>query len=124
MNIKPVGLHIIADLQDIDESLISNTYVLQSILEEAVEYANLTKINSHYHQFYPKGVTGVILLAESHISIHTWPEHNLATIDIYTCGDITKAEICFNYIIEKLNATITNLHVIKRGFVVNNFDIS
>jgi len=124
MNIKPVGLHIIADLQDIDESLISNTYVLQSILEEAVEYANLTKINSHYHQFYPKGVTGVILLAESHISIHTWPEHNLATIDIYTCGDITKAEICFNYIVEKLNATISNLHVIKRGFVVNNFDLS
>jgi len=62
----------------------------------------LTKIAARYYQFKPYGVTGIILLAESHISIHSWPEHELATIDIYTCGDFNKAHIASNLLISLL----------------------
>ena len=80
-----VGIHIIADLYGVDEELISTSDNVIALIEEAVKVGNLSKISSDYYQFQPKGVSGIVLLAESHLSFHTWPEHNLVTLDIYTC---------------------------------------
>ncbi len=84
---KALGLHILADLHGVSPDLIDRVEAIKNLLETAVRVAGLTKISSHYYQFQPHGATGVILLAESHISIHTWPEHGLATVDVYPCGD-------------------------------------
>lgn len=86
-----IGIHYIVDfigaknLDDID-------YVDQA-LRNAIEAANATLLNIHLHHFSGyNGVTGVATLSESHISIHTWPEHNYAAIDIFMCGDTDPAK--------------------------------
>jgi len=79
---KTLGLHIIADLYGVEGDLIDRVEDIRALLEGAVKYAKLTKISSHYYQFKPHGATGVVLIAESHISIHTWPELGIATVDV------------------------------------------
>ena len=114
---KTLGLHILADLYGVNPDLIDRVEDVKHLLETAVKVANLTKISSHYYQFQPHGATGVILLAESHISIHTWPEHGLATVDVYTCGDPSKAYKAMDYIISTLEPVRVDKQVHERGLL-------
>ena len=110
-----VGIHIIADLYGVDDELISTTEKVSQIVEDAVRVGSLTKISSDYYQFEPKGVSGVVLLAESHLSFHTWPEYQLVTLDIYTCGEPQHADTAFNYIVKKLSPTSIDYKKLTRG---------
>lgn len=114
---KTLGLHILADLYGVNPDLIDKVEDIRHLLESAVKVAGLTKISSHYYQFQPHGATGVVLLAESHISIHTWPEHGLATVDVYTCGDPLKAYRSMEYIVSVLEPTRVDKQVFERGLV-------
>ncbi len=114
---KTLGLHILADLYGVDADRIDRVEDIRDLLESAVKVANLTKISSHYYQFQPHGATGVVLLAESHISIHTWPEHGLATVDVYTCGDPTKAYRAMDYIINTLEPKRVDKQIHDRGII-------
>ncbi|WP_457600589.1 adenosylmethionine decarboxylase [Hydrogenivirga sp.] len=114
---KTLGLHILADLYGVDAERIDRVEDIRNLLETAVKVADLTKISSHYYQFQPHGATGVVLLAESHISIHTWPEHGLATVDVYTCGDPTKAYRAMEFIINTLEPKRVDKQVHDRGLV-------
>jgi len=88
---------------------------MKEIMESAVKSGGLTKIRSHYHQFSPTGVSGVILLAESHLSFHTWPEYGFVALDIFTCGPTENAEAAFEYIIDKLSPVSVEYKKIERG---------
>jgi S-adenosylmethionine decarboxylase len=114
---KTLGLHILADLYGVNPDLIDKVEDIRHLLESAVKVAGLTKISSHYYQFQPHGATGVVLLAESHISIHTWPEHGLATVDVYTCGDPLKAYRSMEYIVSVLEPTRVDEQVFERGLI-------
>ena len=114
---KTLGLHILADLYGVEAERIDRVEDVRDLLETAVKVADLTKISSHYYQFQPHGATGVVLLAESHISIHTWPEHGLATVDVYTCGDPSKAYRAMEYIINTLEPKRVDKQVHERGLV-------
>ncbi|MCL4342501.1 MAG: adenosylmethionine decarboxylase [Candidatus Thermoplasmatota archaeon] len=113
-----VGVQIIADLYGIDEDLISESGKLYDIIEAAVKVGKLTKISSDYYQFQPRGVSGIVLLAESHLSFHTWPEHGLVTLDIYTCGDPENADAAFNYIVSVLAPTSVEYKKLSRGNLI------
>lgn len=83
----PQGVHLIADLHEVRSSALSEVTALEALLREAAVAAGAQVIFGHFHRFGPEaGVTGVLLLAESHISIHTWPEHAYAAVDIFMCG--------------------------------------
>ncbi|MBE8540087.1 adenosylmethionine decarboxylase [Geoglobus acetivorans] len=110
-----VGKHIIAELYGVAEELISHEGRVRDIVESVVEEAGLTKISSHYKQFEPYGVTGVVLIAESHISIHTWPEHGLVNLDIFTCGDTRKTDKAFELFLEKFKPESYRHYVLDRG---------
>ncbi|MDW8433589.1 MAG: adenosylmethionine decarboxylase [Aquificaceae bacterium] len=114
---KTLGLHILADLYGVHPDHIDRVEDVRQLLESAVKVAGLTKISSHYYQFQPHGATGVVLLAESHISIHTWPEHGLATVDVYTCGDPEKAYKAMEYIVSTLEPLRVDKRVHERGLV-------
>ncbi len=114
---KTLGLHILADIYGIEPDRIDKVEDIKNLLETAVKVADLTKISSHYYQFKPHGATGVILLAESHISIHTWPEHGIATVDVYTCGDPSKAYKAMDYIISSLEPTRVDKQIHERGLM-------
>ncbi|MBD6955392.1 MAG: adenosylmethionine decarboxylase [Thermoplasmata archaeon] len=120
-----VGIHIIADFYGVDKEKITYVEQMKPIFEETVRYAGLTKISSDYYQFRPKGCSGVVLIAESHLSFHTWPEHELITLDIYTCGDPKQAYLALEYLERTLRPKKISQMVIERGTDVqeDNFNL-
>lgn len=109
---KYVGTHLIIDLWT-ERNLDDSIYV-ESVLKDCVEKIGATLLDSHIHKFNPTGVTGVLLLEESHISIHTWPEYNYAAIDIFTCRDI-EADNAIEVLKKSFNPTKIQIQKIQRG---------
>ncbi len=84
---RPAGVHLLADFHGVDGALLVSPESIDTLLRDAALAAGATILHSHFHSFGPQqGVTGVLLLAESHISIHTWPEFGFAAADIFMCG--------------------------------------
>ena len=112
-----MGRHIIADLSGCDAALISSVSFVQQTLEEAVVKAKATIISSVFHQFSPTGVSGIILLSESHCSIHTWPDEEIpyAAIDVYTCGEDVFPQVACDYIADRLKASSMQITSLERG---------
>lgn len=83
----PRGLHLLADFHGVDAERLTDPLAIETLLREAARAAGATPVGSNFHPFGPGlGVTGVLLLQESHISIHTWPEHGFAAVDVFMCG--------------------------------------
>ncbi len=83
----PKGLHLLADFHGVAAERLYDTLAIETLLREAARAAGATPVGGHFHPFGPGlGVTGVLLLQESHISIHTWPEHGFAALDVFMCG--------------------------------------
>jgi S-adenosylmethionine decarboxylase len=84
---QSTGTHFIADLYGVDADKLADPVLIENVLRNSALAAGATIIFSHFHTFGPdQGVTGVVLLAESHISIHTWPEAGFAAADLFMCG--------------------------------------
>ena len=87
-----IGRHCILELYQCDHAKLNDEAFIRTTITSSVKIAGATLINLVTHSFKPQGVTGLALLAESHISIHTWPEIGYAAIDVFTCGDHTMPE--------------------------------
>ena len=109
-----VGKHCILELYDCDPSKLDDEAFLRSAITQAAERAGATLLNLITHQFDPQGVTGLALLAESHISIHTWPESGYAAVDVFTCGDHTMPERACAVLSEQLQSQHQNLRSFRR----------
>jgi len=96
--------HVLFTLYRCDENLLNDRMFIENLLYETAVKCGATFLNTVSHQFDPQGVTAVTLLAESHISIHTWPENQMAVCDIFTCGDHTNPMDGFWYMKEKLKS--------------------
>jgi len=97
--------HILFTLKGCPFELLDSKQFIRMLLYNATKECQSTLLNLSVHKFDPQGVTGIAMLAESHISIHTWPEKNMAVCDIFTCGDTATPEIGVEYMKEKLKAT-------------------
>ncbi|NHZ64202.1 adenosylmethionine decarboxylase [Massilia sp. CCM 8694] len=85
---RPAGIHLLADFHGVDPALLTSGADIDALLRAGALAAGARILHSHFHSFgAAMGVTGVLLLAESHISIHTWPEYGFAAADIFMCGD-------------------------------------
>jgi len=107
------GIHILAEFWEVKK--IEDEGEIKRMLFEAAKEAKNTPIKAMVKKFLPQGMTGIILLAESHIAIHTWPERNYAAIDIFTCGSHTLPEKALDYLRMKFNPRKTEVKTIKRG---------
>ena len=87
-----IGRHCILELYQCDHSKLNDEAFIRTTITSSAKIAGATLLNLVTHSFKPQGVTGLALLAESHISIHTWPEVGYAAIDVFTCGDHTMPE--------------------------------
>jgi len=83
---KGLGVHIILELYNCDPKVLNHPERIEEILLKAAKAARLKIIDLKTHQFSPYGVTSLLLISESHLSIHTWPEYNFAAADIFICG--------------------------------------
>nr|WP_218892833.1 adenosylmethionine decarboxylase [Duganella sp. 1224] len=113
------GTHVLADLNGIPAEKLSDCALLETLLRDAAEAAGARILFSHFHAFGEgQGVTGVVLLAESHITIHTWPECGFAAADIFMCGS-AQPELALALITSALqpDAAQTNIHRHARAAV-------
>lgn len=81
-----LGRQILIDLYGCDADLLDDAEYIETHLREAAESAGATFVDATFHRFSPHGVTGVLTIQESHLAIHTWPEHGFAAVDLFTCG--------------------------------------
>lgn len=109
------GKHVIVDLHGCDQRILDDLEILRNTLREAVRLSGATIITDVFHRFSPQGVTGVIVLAESHASLHTWPEHAYAAIDIFTCGERMMTDLAVDYLVKNLGATHSDVRTLSRG---------
>ncbi len=112
-NQNSLGVHLIADFWFGKE--IEDPKRLEKVLIEAAKKAGNIPLEFSYHKFNPHGLTGVLLLAESHISFHSWPEFGYLAIDVFTCGKRTKPEKALNYLKKILKPKKVEIFVITRG---------
>jgi len=110
-----LGKHIIAELFECDSDILDNVNVIKESLLEAATTSNSTVINYSFHRFKPYGVSGYVLIAESHISIHTWPEYGYAAVDVFTCGDKTNPWKGLEVLKNRLKAKRITVMEITRG---------
>ena len=107
--------HLLLELYKCDYEKLNDESFLRCTLNRAAKLAKATVLNLISNKFEPQGVTAIGLLAESHISIHTWPESNYSAVDIFTCGQNMLPELASKYLIEALKAEEHFLRVIDRN---------
>src|SRR5512135_564302 len=112
---ETLGRHVIAELDGCDLGLLSDSHAVRRLLLEAARRAGATALADETFHFQNNGVSGFVLLAESHISIHTWPEHGYAAVDIYTCGRHTMPDLACAYLAARLGAAQVRTTTIDRG---------
>lgn len=114
------GRHLILDLYGCDPDILDDYGELQQLLEASLVMAKANILRIIGEKFQPQGVTLLALLAESHASIHTWPQLNYAAIDLYTCGDTTQTAKAAEFLKIKLKASKTEEKELVRSTVPTN----
>lgn len=113
-----IGRHIVCELSGCDPNLLVDVEAIRSVMINAARVANAEVRESVFHQFFPQGVagvSGVVVLSESHMSTHTWPERKYAAIDVYTCGEHTMPRSACEYIAKALGASYMHVTSVERG---------
>jgi len=110
-----LGSHIIVDLENCDKALLNDATFIEQLLKDAVVVAGATELNTYVHSFNPQGITGATVLAESHITIHTFPELGVACLDAFTCGDHTKPQAAIDHMAKALKGTMNEITGLTRG---------
>ncbi|KPL89745.1 hypothetical protein SE16_01045 [Ardenticatena maritima] len=108
-----MGKHLIVELWSRSPELLNDVEHIRESMLAAAEGGELTVLNIAMHAFAPHGVTGVMLLAESHLSIHTWPEYGYAAVDVFTCGGLPYKAL--EILSERLDAERTQIVELDRG---------
>jgi S-adenosylmethionine decarboxylase len=118
--LNALGRHLLLELKDCDAEALNNLeYLRKSLMDTAVQIG-ATVLNEVFHQFCPQGVSGVVVIAESHLCIHTWPEYKYAAIDIFTCGNTINPADAVDILVEKLSAKESSFVELKRGVLQDN----
>jgi S-adenosylmethionine decarboxylase proenzyme len=114
---KLLGRHAIIDLSGCDSEIIKNYTLVKDILISAAEVAKVTVIGIIDRHFAPQGYTAVLLLEESHLSIHTWPEYDYASVDLYSCNLRTDFEAVKQFLANEFKAADTTCSLLERRCV-------
>ena len=112
-----VGIHLMLDLKECNRELLDDLPFIKASLTQAAEEAGAHIVGESFHEFRPRGVTGILAIAESHICIHTWPEHGYAAADIFTCGTSFEPRRAAQILIDRLESKEPSLTELKRGLM-------
>ncbi|MBI4691803.1 MAG: S-adenosylmethionine decarboxylase proenzyme [Nitrospirae bacterium] len=112
-----LGKHLLIELKDCNPEILKDLEKVRNAMVSAAKRARATIIDVSFHEFSPFGISGMVVIAESHLSIHTWPEYGYAAVDIFTCGDIIKPEAAAQFLIEKFKCKNPSVVEMKRGIL-------
>lgn len=121
---KALGIHLLIEFCSCSRSKIDNLAYLEKTLSEAANVAGATVLKTVFQDFNPQGVSGVVVIAESHLTIHTWPEHGYAAVDIFTCGTRVDPWKAVEYLKAELEATDVQVRDFQRGLPEEKEDIA
>ena len=111
-----LGIHYLAEFFDCDRTKIDDAAFIERTMIEATRLSGATMIKPFFHQFSPQGVSGVIVIAESHFAVHTWPEHGYTAVDLFSCADFD-----YKTALNHIRITIGSLHhtiaQVRRGIL-------
>jgi S-adenosylmethionine decarboxylase len=113
--VQALGRHLLLELFDCDPEAINSLDVVKASMVEAAKRAQATIVDVVFHEFNPFGISGVVVIAESHLAIHTWPEYRYAAVDVFSCGDTLQPQMAVDYVVEQFGATRTSIVELQRG---------
>jgi len=109
------GYHYVIEASGCDPKVLADAEELKRILLEAAKVGEMDVRSTYFYKFSPQGVSGMVIVSGSHISIHTWPEKGYAAIDVYTCDVDSKPEKTVEHILERIRASYAHITEIERG---------
>ncbi|WP_338803026.1 adenosylmethionine decarboxylase [Xenorhabdus griffiniae] len=115
-NTRQLGTHIIIDMKDCDSEVLKSVSVIEKIMLDIAQQCELNVVTYNFHQFQPWGVSGALILAESHFTIHTWPEYQYAALDLFVCNEFKHQETFILQLQTQLNAQEYEYKILQRGF--------
>ncbi len=115
-----LGTHLLVELRDCNPVILKDLNEVTNVMVAAAKEAKATIINVSFHEFNPFGVSGMVVIAESHLSIHTWPEYCFAAVDIFTCGDVIQPEKAAQFLIDRFESKNPSIVEMKRGLISTN----
>lgn len=117
---RALGRHLLLELFGCDLKSIDSLEGVKASMVEAAKRARATIVEVTFHEFNPFGISGVVLIAESHLSIHTWPEYRYAAVDIFSCGETLQPEVAAGYLVEQFSAERTTVVELQRGLFLQD----
>lgn len=112
---QALGRQILVEYYDCNNEVINDVSKIESMLLEATRRSNASIISHNFHKFSPHGISGTVVIAESHVAIHTWPEYGYAAVDIFTCGETIDPWVIQEYLKEGFESGNVSSMEMKRG---------
>lgn len=112
-----LGTHLLIELRDCNPEILKSLEKVRNVMVSAAKAAKATIIDASFHEFSPFGISGVVVIAESHLTVHTWPEYGYAAVDIFTCGDTIRPEVAALYLIKQFKCKNPTIVEMKRGIL-------
>ena len=112
---KTLATHLLIELFDCDSKILNDSNLVKDIFIKAAKKGKATIVNDLFHEFSPHGLTGVLVITESHLSIHTWPEFNYAAVDVFSCDDKLDGDKIKQILEKKLKSKEVYTKIINRG---------
>lgn len=110
-----LGQHLLVEYYNCNPEILDDVAGIEKHMNDAALACGATIVQSTFHRFQPWGVSGVVVIAESHLAIHTWPEYGYASVDLYTCGEDIQPDAAYHFLKEALQAELTETQFLKRG---------
>lgn len=114
---KALGRQIVVEYYGCNPASLNDVAFVKKAMRDAAEASGATIVQEAFHLFNPYGVSGVVVIAESHLTIHTWPEYGYAAVDLFTCGDDVNPDVAFEHLRDQLEAGSYNAFEMKRGIL-------
>jgi len=115
--VQSLGNHLIIELYECHSEIINDAKSVEEKLVEAVKISGANVVQSVIHKFNPHGISGVVVIEESHFSVHTWPEYGYCALDIFTCGDEIDCYSALQYLKKEFQAKNLSVTEMKRGML-------
>ena len=116
-NAQYLGRHILAEFFECDPNVLNNPELVEKYMLEAALECGATIVNKCFHLFMPHGVSGVVIISESHLAIHTWPELGYAAVDLFTCGTKCDPKVAYEFLKKKFNSKDARYSQLNRGLI-------
>lgn len=110
-----LGRHVILEYYGCSREILDDAVALEEAFVEAVRQMRASIVSVHFHRFNPHGVSGAVVISESHLTIHSWPEYGYAAVDVFTCGQVVDPWVAHAALKEALKPTRESVMEFKRG---------